>query len=192
MSKKAKNHQEGDPNTTGHSWDGIEEFDNPMPRWWLWTFYVCIAFALAYSVAYPAWPMISRATPGLLGSSTRADVAAEIQEFADRNGPIRAKLEAADLTAISSDPELSGYANNAGAAVFRTWCAQCHGSGAAGVQAHPPALGDAVRPTARYPPRRGGAVRRRDRPVRVGRRRRRRARAKRRRRPSRSSPHPAE
>ena len=135
MSKKSIRHQEGDPNTTGHSWDGIEEFDNPMPRWWLWTFYVCIVFALAYSVAYPAWPMISRATPGLLGSSTRADVAAEIQDFSDRNGPIRAKLEAAELTEISADPELSGYANNAGAAVFRTWCAQCHGSGAAGVQA---------------------------------------------------------
>lgn len=132
---KSKTHQEGDPNTTGHSWDGIEEFDNPMPRWWLWTFYACIAWALVYSIAYPAWPMISRATPGLLGASTRADVAAEIQEFSDRNAPIRAKLEAAELTAITSDPELNDFANNAGAAVFRTWCAQCHGSGAAGVQA---------------------------------------------------------
>ncbi|QCO56005.1 cytochrome-c oxidase, cbb3-type subunit III [Pseudorhodobacter turbinis] len=135
MSKKSIRHQEGDPETTGHSWDGIEEFDNPMPRWWLWTFYVCIFWAILYSIAYPAWPMISRATPGLLGASTRADVAAEIQEFSDRLAPIRAKLEATELTEISADPELVGYANNAGAAVFRTWCAQCHGSGAAGVQA---------------------------------------------------------
>jgi cytochrome c oxidase cbb3-type subunit 3 len=142
MSKKAKNHQDGDPNTTGHSWDGIEEFDNPMPRWWLWTFYVCIVFALGYSVMYPAWPMLTRATPGLLGASTRADVAVEIQEFADANGPIRAKLEAADLTTIATDPELSGYANNAGAAVFRTWCAQCHGSGAAGAAGYPNLLDD--------------------------------------------------
>ncbi|WP_050521849.1 cytochrome-c oxidase, cbb3-type subunit III [Pseudorhodobacter wandonensis] len=139
---QAKNHQEGDPNTTGHSWDGIEEFDNPMPRWWLWSFYACIAFALVYSVMYPAWPMISRATPGLLGASTRADVAAEIQEFSDRNAPIRAKLEAAELTAISADPELSSFANNAGAAVFRTWCAQCHGSGAAGAKGYPNLLDD--------------------------------------------------
>jgi cytochrome c oxidase cbb3-type subunit 3 len=139
---QAKNHQEGDPNTTGHSWDGIEEFDNPMPRWWLWTFYVCIAFALAYSVMYPAWPMLTRATPGLLGASTRADVAAEIQEFSDRNAPMRAKLEAADLTAISADPDLSGFANNAGAAVYRTWCAQCHGSGAAGFKGYPNLLDD--------------------------------------------------
>jgi cytochrome c oxidase cbb3-type subunit 3 len=132
---KAKSHQDGDPNTTGHVWDGIEEFDNPMPRWWLWSFYACIVWALLYSIAYPAWPMLTRATPGLLGASTRADVEVEIQEFSDRNAPIRARLEAADLNAITSDPELNDYANNAGAAVFRTWCAQCHGSGAAGVQA---------------------------------------------------------
>ncbi|MDN5785763.1 cytochrome-c oxidase, cbb3-type subunit III [Pseudorhodobacter sp.] len=135
MSKKSMRHQEGDPNTTGHSWDGIEEFDNPMPRWWLWSFYACIAFAAVYSVLYPAWPLIHGATPGLLGASTRADVAVEIQEFADRNGPIRQKLVDAELAQIPNDPELSGYARNAGAAVFRTWCAQCHGSGAAGVQA---------------------------------------------------------
>jgi cytochrome c oxidase cbb3-type subunit III len=135
MSKLPNNRQKGDPETTGHSWDGIEEFNNPMPRWWLWTFYVCIFWALLYSIAYPAWPLISRATPGVLGASTRADVAAEIQRFADANAPIRAKVEAAELTEISADPELLSYANNAGSAVFRTWCAQCHGSGAAGVQA---------------------------------------------------------
>jgi cytochrome c oxidase cbb3-type subunit 3 len=132
---RAKNHQDGDPNTTGHVWDGIEEFDNPMPRWWLWSFYACIVWALLYSIAYPAWPMLTRATPGLLGASTRADVAVDIQTFVDRNAPMRAALEAADLAAIPTDPELVSFANNAGAAVYRTWCAQCHGSGAAGVQA---------------------------------------------------------
>ena len=48
--------------TTGHEWDGIKELDNPMPRWWLWTFYATIVWALAYTVAYPAWPLISSAT----------------------------------------------------------------------------------------------------------------------------------
>ena len=123
------------PPTTGHTWDGIEEYDNPMPRWWLWTFYLCIAWALVYTILYPAWPLVSKATPGILGHSTRADVAAEIQRFDDANAPMRAKLEAAELTEIANDPELVNFANNAGAAVFRTWCAQCHGSGAAGVQA---------------------------------------------------------
>ena len=45
-----------DPDTTGHSWDGIEEFNNPLPRWWLWIFYACIVWAIWYSIAYPAWP----------------------------------------------------------------------------------------------------------------------------------------
>ena len=70
--------QEGDPDTTGHVWDGIEEFDNPMPRWWLWCFYLTIVWGVAYSIAYPAWPLISSATSGLLGYSTRGEVVEEI------------------------------------------------------------------------------------------------------------------
>ncbi|MDT8857193.1 cytochrome-c oxidase, cbb3-type subunit III [Paracoccaceae bacterium Fryx2] len=130
------NRRPGEVETTGHSWDGIEEFNNPLPRWWLYTFYICIVYALGYSAAYPAWPLVNGATPGLLGSSTRADVADEIKRFNDANGPIREKLVAADLTAIAADPELNQYAVSAGAAVFRTNCSQCHGSGAAGVQAN--------------------------------------------------------
>jgi cytochrome c oxidase cbb3-type subunit III len=136
MSAKPKtNRKPGEVETTGHEWDGIEEFNNPLPRWWLWTFYITIAWGLAYSVAYPAWPLIKSATPGLLGHSTRADAAAEIQRFADANATVRARLVETELTAIAADPELASYARNAGAAVYRTWCAQCHGSGAAGVQA---------------------------------------------------------
>lgn len=122
--------------TTGHSWDGIEEYDNPMPRWWLWTFYACIVFAIGYSIAYPAWPMINRATPGLLGYSTRQDGEAAMLAAAQANAAINAKLAETELSDIVKDPELVTYATNAGAAVFRTWCAQCHGSGAAGVQAN--------------------------------------------------------
>ena len=47
--------------TVGHEWDGIEELDNPMPRWWLWSFYASIVFAIAYCIAYPAWPLINSA-----------------------------------------------------------------------------------------------------------------------------------
>ncbi|MDP4032104.1 MAG: cytochrome-c oxidase, cbb3-type subunit III [Pseudorhodobacter sp.] len=119
--------------STGHVWDGIEELNNPLPRWWLWTFYACIIFALGYTIAYPAWPMLSRATPGLLGASSRADVVADIKRFDDANSAIKTKLVEADLTAIPTDPELTAYAQRAGAAVFRTNCVQCHGSGAAGV-----------------------------------------------------------
>lgn len=120
--------------TTGHSWDGIEEYNNPLPRWWVWVFYATIVWGIGYTVAYPAWPLISQATPGLLGASTRADVAAEIKAVDDANAAIKDKLIAADLNAIGADPELATFAENAGAAVFRTNCATCHGSGAAGFE----------------------------------------------------------
>ena len=50
--------------TTGHEWDGIRELNNPLPRWWLWTFYFTIVWALGYTIAYPAWPLIHSATRG--------------------------------------------------------------------------------------------------------------------------------
>ncbi len=141
MSKPVKKYDD-DPNTTGHQWDGIEEFDNPMPRWWLWTFYATIIWAIGYTIMYPAWPMLNSATAGVLGWSTRGDVAAEIQAVDEANAPINAKLEAAELTAIAGDPELGSYAVSSGSAVFKTWCAQCHGSGAAGAKGYPNLLDD--------------------------------------------------
>ncbi|GAB5435091.1 cytochrome-c oxidase, cbb3-type subunit III [Falsiruegeria mediterranea] len=138
-SEKKNEHGHG---TTGHSWDGIEEWDNPMPRWWVWTFYLTIIWGIGYVIAYPAWPLINGATAGVLGWSTRGDVAAEIQAVEEANAPINAKLEAVDLNAIVGDAELNTYAVSAGGAVFRTWCAQCHGSGAAGAKGYPNLLDD--------------------------------------------------
>ncbi len=135
MAKKPVKNQ--DPKTTGHEWDGIQEFDNPMPRWWLWTFYLCIIWAIGYSIAYPAWPGIKSATAGVLGYSTRAEVAKDIAAVNAANEAINARLASADLTTIASDPDLSAYATSAGGAVFRTWCAQCHGSGAGGAKGYP-------------------------------------------------------
>lgn len=131
-----------DPKTTGHIWDGIEEFDNPMPRWWLYTLYLCIIWAIGYTVFYPAWPMVTRATSGLAGWSTRADIAAEIAAQQKANAPFNDRLEATNLAAIPDDPQLGPYAVSAGAAVFKTWCAQCHGSGAAGAAGYPNLLDD--------------------------------------------------
>ena len=120
--------------TTGHSWDGIEEYNNPLPRWWVWVFYATIVWGIGYTIAYPAWPLIKEATPGLLGASTRADVAAEIAAVDASNAAIKDRLISADLNAIGTDPELAAYAERAGAAVFRTNCSTCHGSGAAGFE----------------------------------------------------------
>ena len=140
--KKPQGKKPDEVETTGHSWDGIEELNHPLPRWWLWTFYACIIWALVYSVFYPAWPLIKGATPGLLHWSTRGDVAKEIKRFADANGPMNAKLDATNMDQVAADPKLQQYAVNAGGAVFRTWCAQCHGSGAAGNKGFPNLLDD--------------------------------------------------
>ena len=141
MSKKVKKFDD-DPNTTGHSWDGIEEFDNPMPRWWLWTFYATIIWGIGYTIAYPAWPGIQAATAGVLGWNSRALVAEEIAAVEEANAPIHARLVETELTEIAADADLNGYAVSSGAAVFKTWCAQCHGAGAAGAKGYPNLLDD--------------------------------------------------
>ncbi|WP_297773132.1 cytochrome-c oxidase, cbb3-type subunit III [uncultured Roseovarius sp.] len=141
MAKKPTKKQE--PDTTGHEWDGIQEYNNPLPRWWLWTFYATIVWALWYVIAYPAWPLINEATAGYKGWSTRANVAEEIAEAEAANAEINAQLASVELTGIADNPELQGYATSAGSAVFKTWCAQCHGSGAAGAKGYPNLQDDA-------------------------------------------------
>ncbi len=135
MSKKPTAKAAPQVETTGHSWDGIEELNNPLPRWWVWVLYACIVWGIWYSIAYPAWPLITGATEGYKGFSTRANVAAEIARVDEANSALMTRLAQADLTTLTDDPELHGFAVNGGAAVFRANCSQCHGSGAAGVQA---------------------------------------------------------
>lgn len=129
--------------TTGHDWDGIKELNTPLPRWWLWTFYGTIIWAIGYCVAYPAWPMITEATAGVLGYSTRGAVAEEIRRFEEMNAPLDAAIVEAELGAIEGDAALHNYAVNGGAAIFRTYCAQCHGAGAGGAKGYPNLLDDA-------------------------------------------------
>ncbi|WP_028956419.1 cytochrome-c oxidase, cbb3-type subunit III [Sulfitobacter sp. 20_GPM-1509m] len=128
--------------TTGHSWDGIEELNNPLPRWWLWTLYLCIIWAIGYTIAYPAWPMISGATQGVMGWSTRANVAAEITAHEAANAELVTQLVAADMPTLPQDADLNRYAIARGGAMFRANCSQCHGSGAAGAKGYPNLLDD--------------------------------------------------
>ena len=134
MSKKPEKKEVG---TTGHSWDGIEELNNPLPRWWVWIFYITIIWGIWYTIAYPAWPLLKGATEGYLGYSTRAEVAADIAAVDAKNAALVGKLETADLTALSDDAELYQFAINGGRAVFAANCSQCHGSGAAGAKGYP-------------------------------------------------------
>jgi cytochrome c oxidase cbb3-type subunit 3 len=123
--------------TTGHEWDGIKELNTPLPRWWLWTFYGTIVWAIAYSIAYPAWPLINSATAGLLGYSSRAEVAKEIATAKAAQSQWLERISQSTVEEIAADPELLAFARAGGAAAFRVNCVQCHGSGAAGSKGYP-------------------------------------------------------
>jgi cytochrome c oxidase cbb3-type subunit 3 len=123
--------------TTGHSWDGIEELNNPLPRWWLWTLYITIIWGIGYTIAYPAWPMISGATAGMKEWSTRGNVAQDIASHQEQNAELVTALLAAEMTVLREDADLNRYAVARGGAVFRAQCSQCHGSGAAGAVGYP-------------------------------------------------------
>lgn len=141
MVKKPQDNHEVE--TTGHEWDGIEEYNNPLPRWWLWVFYATIAWGVWYTIAYPAWPMISGATQGYLGYSTRANVQTEIEAAEAANAQINERLASVELAAIPGDDELAGFARSAGEAVFNTWCVQCHGREGGGATGYPTLSDDA-------------------------------------------------
>ena len=134
--------QETGVETTGHEWDGIKELNNPLPRWWLWCLYLCIIWGIGYVIAYPAWPLINGATTGMLGYSTRGEVATEIARFDDMNADLRTALAAADMTTLAENEDLHRFAVAGGAAVFRANCSQCHGSGANGAKGYPNLLDD--------------------------------------------------
>jgi cytochrome c oxidase cbb3-type subunit 3 len=123
--------------TTGHEWDGIRELNTPLPRWWLFTFYATIIWAIGYWVVYPAWPLISSHTTGLFGYSTRADVGVELANLEKIRGDKMVKLAATPLSEIEKDPALLALARARGKAAFGDNCAPCHGSGGAGAKGYP-------------------------------------------------------
>ena len=137
MSKHSKLDEATGVHTVGHEWDGIEELNNPLPRWWLWTLYLCIIWAIGYTVLYPAWPMINSATAGTLGWSSRGDLAAEMAAADEKRAPIRNAIGAATLAQIEGDEKLYQAAIQGGSAAFKVNCVQCHGSGAAGGKGYP-------------------------------------------------------
>ena len=70
----AEQQQDKAVQTTGHAWDGdLQEFNNPLPNWWLWAFYASVLFALIYWVLYPAWPVAGTFTKGVLNTITFVD-----------------------------------------------------------------------------------------------------------------------
>ena len=123
--------------TTGHEWDGIKELNNPLPRWWLWTFYACIIFSIGYMIYYPAIPLISSVTQGITGITNRQIVEQELRDVKAAKSELVAKIEASPLEAIKSDDALYRFSLAGGKSIFKVYCTQCHGSGAQGAPGYP-------------------------------------------------------
>ncbi len=121
--------------TTQHEWDGIKELNTPLPKWWLWTFYATVAWGVVYTIFFPAWPMITTATAGILGYTNREAVHEAIAEHESEQAVYTDRIAELSIDEVAADPELMQFSQSGGAAVFRTYCSQCHGAGAAGVQA---------------------------------------------------------
>ena len=120
----------GPVETTGHQWDGdLAEYNNPLPRWWSWLFYITVVFALVYLVLYPglgSWK-------GTLGWSQVTQLKEE-QEAAEKQfGPLYRKFAAMDAAALARDPEALAI----GQKLFLNNCAQCHASDGAGSRGFP-------------------------------------------------------
>ena len=124
--------------TTGHVWDGdLKELNKPLPRWWLYTFYVCILWAIGYQIAYPAWPLLNGYTRGVLGYSQRDTVRRELADARTAQAQMRSELEKTSLAEVRSNPQLLRFAAASGAATFGTNCSPCHGRGAQGGPGYP-------------------------------------------------------
>ena len=121
----------------GHEWDGIEELDTPMPRWWLWTLFATIVWGVVYAVLYPAWPMLDSATTGLLDWSSRGQLEGEAEAERVRKAPMRLALSRIPIERLNEDSRLIQTAVEGGRAAFKVHCVQCHGSGAAGSRGYP-------------------------------------------------------
>ncbi|BAQ16764.1 cytochrome-c oxidase, cbb3-type subunit III [Methyloceanibacter caenitepidi] len=142
MAKKDTNTSE-DVGTTGHEWDGIEEWNNPLPKWWLYVFYATIVWAIGYWIVYPAWPTASSYTKGFFGYSQRGQVTKDVAASQAEKAVYRDKIAASDLEAIKADPELFNFALAGGQAAFGDNCAPCHGRGAQGAFGYPNLRDDA-------------------------------------------------
>ena len=120
----------GEADTTGHTWDGdLGEYNNPLPRWWIWLFYITIVFSLVYLVLYPGLGSYA----GSFNWTSAGQHQAELKQADDRYGPLYQKYASQDLKRLAADPE----AHAVGQKLFLNHCAQCHGSDAAGGRGFP-------------------------------------------------------
>ena len=123
--------------TTGHEWDGLRELNTPLPRWWLWLFYITIVWAVGYWIVYPAWPLLTNSTQGVFGWHTRSAVVEDLDALKRQRGPMMEKLSTASVADIVADPQLLDFARAQGRTAFVDNCAPCHGAGGGGAKGYP-------------------------------------------------------
>lgn len=144
--------------TTGHAWDGdLQEFNNPLPNWWLWAFYATVVFAIIYWILYPTLPIGDTYTKGVMNDityttedgktvtthwNTRALFEKEMQEAREAQAKYIEQLSQASYQEIQADPELSGFAFSKAKVLFADNCAACHQTGGNGVMGKYPNLID--------------------------------------------------
>ena len=157
MSDNTANTQQpaGTVQTTGHAWDGdLQEYTNPLPRWWLWCFYGTIVFSILYWIVYPSWPVgdtwlkgtgtvdytvVDKATGQEQSKEYRWNTRSLLLEDlgAAATDPQRkamlAKVETADYAQIAKDPKMMEFVRSVGKGLFGDNCAACHGRGGQGV-----------------------------------------------------------
>ena len=121
----------GKVDITGHTWDEgtLAEYNNPLPLWWMWLFWITIAFGLTYLTLYPGLGSF----PGVLKWSQVGAYNAEVAEVDAATKPLYDKYLAMDLKAVAADPQAKAM----GQRLFLSYCSQCHGSDARGSRGFP-------------------------------------------------------
>lgn len=127
----AKSRTPGGPvGTTGHKWDEtLEEYNHPLPRWWLWLFILTCVFSIIYLILYPGLGSFA----GTLGWSQSGQYEREIARVNKQVEPLFAKFMAQDVKTVAADPQ----AREMGERLYLTYCVQCHGSTAQGSRGFP-------------------------------------------------------
>lgn len=115
--------------TMGHSWDGIEEWNNPLPRWWFYLFVITVVFSIVYLILYPGFASFK----GVLGWTSHNQYEAEMKAAAESYEPVYAQFKGKSIEQISLDPQAREMGRN----LFQTYCIQCHGSDARGTKGFP-------------------------------------------------------
>ncbi len=119
-----KREQKLDEKTTGHVYDGIEEYDNPLPAWWFYMFVITIVWGVGYLIAYPGMGNF----PGLLGWTQLEQYEERVSEAEEKYRAMRDRYLAMPVEEIADDPAV----RKMGMRMFGNNCAQCHGADAKG------------------------------------------------------------